>query len=91
MSEDETKIERPDKAVYIVQEIFGFNNQNQDGQGLKLLTRNQMLCRLPITLAQLKTGNNSKKLENEIEQLLHSMYRSKKLTRAIYNNLIHGI
>ena len=40
-----------------------------------------MLCRLPITLAQSKAGNNSEKLENETRQLLYSLYRSKKLTR----------
>ena len=45
-----------------------------------------MLNRLPITSAQLKAGNNSKKLKNEIRQLLYSLYRSKKLTKTIYKN-----
>ena len=49
--------------------------RNQQGQGLKILTPNQMLSRLPITLAQLKAGNNSKKLKSEIRQLLYSLYR----------------
>ena len=49
--------------------------RNQQGQGLKILTPNQMLSRLPITLAQLKGGNNSEKLKNEIRQLLYSLYR----------------
>ena len=62
--------------------------RNQQGQGLKILTPDQMLSRLPITLAQLKAGNNSQKLINEIRQLLYSLYGSKKLTKAIYNNLI---
>ena len=48
-----------------------------------------MLSRLPITLAQLKVGNNSEKLINEITQLLYSLYRSKKLTKTIYNHLIN--
>ena len=48
-----------------------------------------MLGRLPIALAQLKAGNNSEKLKNEIRQLLYSFYRSKKLTKTIYNNLIN--
>ena len=48
--------------------------KNQTGQGLKILTPNQMLSRLLITLAQLKTGNNSQKLKNEIGQLLYSLY-----------------
>ena len=58
------------------------------GSGLKMLTPNQMLNRLPITLAQLKAGNNSEKLKNEIRQLLYSLYRSKKLTKQIYKSLI---
>ena len=58
------------------------------GQGLKILTPNQMLSRLPITLAQLKAGNNSEKLKNEIRQLLYSLYRSKKLTKQLYKSLI---
>ena len=49
----------------------------QKGIGLKILTPKQMLCRLPISLAQLKAGNNSKKLNNEIWQLLYSLYHSK--------------
>ena len=43
-----------------------------------------MLSRLPITLAQLKAGNSSEKLNNEMRQLLHSLYRSKKLTKQLY-------
>ena len=50
-----------------------------------------MLSRLPITLAQLKAGNNSKKLKNEIRQLLCSLHRSKNLSKTIYNNLINII
>ena len=65
--------------------------RNQQGQGLKKLTPNQMLSRLPITLAQLNAGNNSEKLKNEIRQLLYSLYRSKKLTKNVYNNLINSI
>ena len=64
---------------------------NQRGQGLKVLKPNQLLNRLPISLAQLKTGNNSEKLKNEISQLLYSLYRSKKLTKIIYKNLINII
>ena len=62
--------------------------RNQPGQGLKILTPDQMLSRLPITLAQLKAGNNSEKLKNEIRQLLYSLYRSKKLTKQLYKSLI---
>ena len=64
--------------------------RKQKGEGLKILTQNQMISRLPISLVQLKAGNSSeKKLKNEIRQLLHSLYRSKKLTKTMYNNLIN--
>ena len=65
--------------------------KNQLGQGLKILTPDLILSRLPITLAQLKAGNNSQKLINEIRQLLYSLYHSKKLTKTIYNHLIYAI
>ena len=65
MSDVEKKIEEPDKILKIVEEIFKFNKQNQEGKGLKILTSNQMLSRLPITLAQLKVGNNFEKLKTE--------------------------
>ena len=89
MSEDEKEIEKPDKILKIVEEVLDFNNkQNQIGEGLKILTPNQMLSRLPITLAQLKAGNNSEKLKNEIRQLFYSLQRSKKLTKQFYKNLV---
>ena len=50
-----------------------------------------MLSRLPISLAQLKAGHNSEKVKNKTRQLLYSLYRSKQLTRTIYNNLINTI
>ena len=62
--------------------------KEQKGKGLKILTPNQMLNRLPICLAQLKASNNSGKLKNEIRQLLYFLYRSKKLTNQIYKSLI---
>ena len=58
--------------------------RNQRGKGLKILTPNQMLSRLPISLAQLKVGNNYEKLKNEIRRLLYSLYRSKKFTKQLY-------
>ena len=79
MSEDEKKIDQPAKVLKIVEEILVFNKQNQSGKSLKILTPNQMLSRSPITLAQLKAGNNSEKLKKEIRQLLYSLYRWKNL------------
>ena len=85
------KNEQPNKILKIVEEILEFNKQNQSGKGLKILTPNQMLSRLPITLAQLNAGNNSEKLKNEIRQLLYSLYRSKKFAKQIYKSLIDTI
>ena len=72
------------------QDFLNFDS-NTKGSGLKILTPNQILSRLPITLAQLKAGNNSQKLKNEIRQLLYSLYRSKKLTKQLYKSLINII
>ena len=90
MSEEEKEIKNPDEIVNLVENILEFNRQQQ-GQGLKILTPSQMLSRLPNSLAQLKAGNNSEKLKNEIRQLLYSLYRSKKLTKNIYDCLINAI
>ena len=62
--------------------------RNQQRQGLKILTPNQMLSRLPVSLAQLNAEKNSEKLKNEIRQLLYSLYKSKKLTKNIYKSLV---
>ena len=88
MSEVEKKIEKPDKILKTVEEILEFNKENQSGKVLKILAPNQMLSRLPISVAQLKVGNNSDKLKNEIRQILYSLYRSKKLTKQLYKSLV---
>ena len=75
--EDEKRIEQPDRVVDIFEEILDFNRQIQEGKGLKLLTLEQMLSRLPITLAQLKAGNTLENLKHEIKQLLYFLDRSK--------------
>ena len=91
MSENETEIEKPDKIADIVERLLEFSRQNQEGQGLKILTPQQMLSRLPIALTQLKAGNNSQKLKNEIRQLLYSLYRPKKLSKTIYKHSLNTI
>ena len=58
---------------------------------LKILTPKQMLQRLPIALAQIKAGNNSENLSNEIRQIVYSSYQSKKITKKVYNNSIKSI
>ena len=65
--------------------------RKQEGVGLKILTPNQMLKRLLIVLAQIKAGNNSESLLNEIRQIVYSLYRSKKITKMLYNNIINSI
>ena len=60
-------------------------------EGLKILTPDQTLRRLLIFLAQLKAGNNSEKLKNEIRQLLYSLCRSKKLTKQLYKSFVEII
>ena len=81
-------IEENEKIINIVDGILYFNQLNQPGQGLKILTTNPMFSRLPISLAQLKVENNSEKLKNEIRKLLYSFYRSKKLTKKLYKSLV---
>ena len=64
---------------------------SKKGEGLKILTKKQMLNRLHILLAQIQAGNNSNKLKNETRQILYSLYRSKVLTKTDYNKLIKSI
>ena len=73
MSKEEIENKKPDTILKTVEEILNFNQlEQQKGGGLKILTPNQMLSRLPISLAQLKARNNSEKLKNEIRQLSYS-------------------
>ena len=58
------------------------------GRGLKILTPKQLLQRLQIALSQVKTGNNSECLLNEIRQIVYSLYQSKQITKKVYNNII---
>ena len=67
------------------------SNGWSSGSGFKILTNKQMLNRLPILLAQIQADNNSIKLKNEIRQILYSLYRSKVLTKTVYNNLTKSI
>ena len=84
-------IGEPSGIIDIFEEILKFNKQNKQGQGLKILTTDQTLSRLPITSVQLKAGNSSRKFKNEIMQLLYSWYRSKKITKKLYKNLVYII
>ena len=65
--------------------------KEQEGTGLKILTPNKMLKRLPVALAQIKAGNKSESLLNEIRQIVYSLYRSKEVTKKVYNKIINSI
>ena len=66
-------------------------NNTTTGTGLKILTPKQMLQRLPIALAQVKPGNNSQNLLNEIRQIIYLLYQSKEITKKVYNSLIKSL
>ena len=68
-----------------------YDAKQQKRAGLKILTPKQMLKRLPIALAQTSAGNNSEILLNEIWQIVYSLYRSKEITKKVYNNIIKSI
>ena len=86
MSEGDKK----SKGINIVENNLNFTlkKQKKVGKVLKILAPNQMLSRLPISLTQLKAGNNSEKLKNQIRRLLYSLYGLKKLTKKLYKSLI---
>ena len=91
MSEEKITNEKPNQTLEIVNETFDFNKdiqKQQKGSNLKMLTPNQMLSRLPISLAQIKAGNNSEKLKNKVRQIFYSLYRSKNLTKQLYKGFI---
>ena len=61
------------------------------GKGLKVLTPKQMIQRLPIALAQVRAGNNSKNLLNEIRQVVYSLNQSKEITKKVCNTLMKSL
>ena len=83
--------------VKSLKNIVDFYNPQSDnvmikkGEGLKILTNKQMLNRLPVLLAQIQASNNSKSLKNEARQILYALYRSKALTKTVYNKLVKSI
>ena len=77
--------------LYNIYNLKSASDTSKKGEGLKILTNKQMLNRLPILLAQIQEGNSSKPLKNELRQILYSLYRSKVLTKTVYNNLIKSI
>ena len=84
------RIAREDQGGKGVNEMSRVN-ASEWNERLKILTPNQMLKRLPIALTQVKAGNNSESLLNEIKQTVYSLYQSKEITEKVYNNIINSI
>ena len=78
-----TKLHK-DYAKIISEAIY----KTKQGTGLKILTLKQLLQRLPISLAQVKSDNNSENLLNEIRQIVYSLCQSKEITKKVHNNII---
>ena len=94
VSPNQKKIRRYARHLKDTVDIYNLKSDSdtsKKGEGLKTLNNKQMLNRLPILLAQIEAGNNSIKLKNEARQILYSLYRSKLLTKTVYNNLIKSI
>ena len=81
------------EAIKIIESIGAkiIQSKRKQGTGLKILTPKQMLQGLPIALAQVKAGNNSECLSNEIRQIVYSLHQSTEITKKVYNNIIKSI
>ena len=71
--------------------IYKSKQHKTEGKGLKILTPKQMIQRFPISLAQVKAGNNSESLLHEIRQIIYSLYQSQEITKKVYINIIKSI
>ena len=94
VSTNQKKMIRYAKGLEDIADLYNIksgSDTSKKGEGLKILTNKQMLNHLPILLAQREAGNNSIKLKNKLRQILYSLYRSKVLTKTVYNNLIKSI
>ena len=79
------------KSKIFLTKSTGTGILNTDRSKLEILTQKQMLQRLPIALAQVKAGNNSENVLNEIRQIVYSLYQSKEITKKAYNNIIKSL
>ena len=91
LSREEVIILFRDYGKIVLDAAYKSKENETKGKGLKILTPKQMLQRLPIALAQVKAGNNSESLLNEIRKIVYSLYQSKQITKKVYNNLIKSI
>ena len=86
-------VEEDDRRKSVTEAVsrLGDKEEPELGKILKIMTKKQMITRLPILLAQKQAGNNSQKLNNEIWQIIYSLYRSQNLSKTVYNHLINSI
>ena len=94
VSPNQKKVIRYARHLKYIVDLYNLksdSNTSKKGEGLKILTDKQMLNHLPTLLAQIEAGNNSIQLKNEARQILYSLYRSKVITKTVYNNLIKTI
>ena len=80
-----------DQGKIVLDAPYKSKHNKTEGKELKILTQNEMLQRLPIALAQVKAGNNSENLLNEIRQILYSLCQCKQITKKVCNNIIKSI
>ena len=80
-----------DYRIIVLDAAYKSKENETGGKGFKILTPKQMFQRLPIALAQVKAGNTSECLLNEIRQIVYSLYQSKQITKKVYNNIIKSI
>ena len=94
VSPNQKKLRRYARDLKDIVDLYSLKSDSdtsKKGKGLKILTNKQMLNRLPILLAHIEAGNYSIRLKNEARQILYLLYRSKVLTKIVYNNLIKSI
>ena len=89
VQDDEVKSEPEETIAERV--ILNPQKRKNTGTGLKFFIPNKILTRLPILLVQIKAGNYSYQLKNEIRQILYLLYQDNRITKNIYNNLIKSL
>ena len=82
-----------DRRKSVIETIskLGDKEEPEIGKGLKIMAPKRMTTRLPILLAQKQARNNSQKLNNEISQIIYSLYSSKNMSKTVYNHLINSM
>ena len=88
---DDKTLEGHEEELDDLLPLEGDEREAIEGKVLKTLTPNKLLTKLQVLLAQIKAGNNSYKLKNEIRQILHLSYQHNKITKKFYNNLIKSL